>query len=65
MRCVLSREYVKSGDEGCTLSASILNVTFDCSDAASTARFWSEVTTWPCAKEEMPGNPYWVVGPSA
>jgi hypothetical protein len=47
------------------VSASILNVTFDCSDAASTARFWSEVTTWPCAKVEMPGNPYWVVGLSA
>lgn len=43
----------------------ILNVTFDCSDAASTARFWSEVTAWPCAKEEMPGNPYWVVASSA
>lgn len=47
------------------MSASILNVTFDCSDAASAARFWSEVTTWPCVKEEMPGNPYWVVGPAA
>jgi predicted enzyme related to lactoylglutathione lyase len=47
------------------VSASILNVTFDCSDTASTARFWSEVTTWPSAKVEMPGNPYWVVGPSA
>ena len=47
------------------MSASILNVTFDCSDAASTARFWSEVTTSPCAKVEMPGNPYWVVDPSA
>jgi predicted enzyme related to lactoylglutathione lyase len=46
------------------VSASILNVTFDCSDTASTARFWSEVTTWPCTKVEMPGNPYWVVGPA-
>jgi predicted enzyme related to lactoylglutathione lyase len=42
----------------------ILNVTFDCSDAASTARFWSELTGWPCSKEEMPGNAYWVVGQS-
>ena len=44
------------------MSSSILNVTFDCSDAASMARFWSEVTLWPCSKQEMPGNPYWVVG---
>jgi predicted enzyme related to lactoylglutathione lyase len=56
---------MKSRAKGCSVSASILNVTFDCSDAASTARFWSEVTTWPCAKVEMPGNPYWVVDPSA
>jgi predicted enzyme related to lactoylglutathione lyase len=45
------------------VSISILNVTFDCSDAASTASFWSELTGWPCFKEQMPGNPYWVVGP--
>ncbi len=43
---------------------SLLNVTFDCSDAASVARFWSEVTRWPCRKEEMPGNPFWLVGAS-
>ena len=43
------------------MSLSILNVTFDCSDAASTASFWSELTNWPCSKEEMPGNPFWVV----
>ena len=47
------------------MSVSILNATFDCSDAASAARFWSEVTTWSCAREEMPGNPYWVVGSPA
>jgi predicted enzyme related to lactoylglutathione lyase len=47
------------------LSVSILNVTFDCSDAGSVARFWSEVTTWPYTKVETPGNPYWVVGPPA
>lgn len=46
------------------MAVSILNVTFDCSDAASIARFWSEATTWPCSKEEMPGNPYWVVAAS-
>jgi predicted enzyme related to lactoylglutathione lyase len=47
------------------MSLSILNVTFDCSDAASTASFWSELTNWPCSKEEMPGNPFWVVALSA
>jgi predicted enzyme related to lactoylglutathione lyase len=45
------------------VSTSIVNVTFDCSNAASMARFWSEVITWPSSTEEMPGNPYWVVGP--
>jgi hypothetical protein len=25
--------------------------------------FWSDVTQWPCSKEEMPGNPFWLVGP--
>ena len=47
------------------ISLSIPNVTFDCSDAASTASFWSELTNWPCSKEEMPGNPFWVVALSA
>lgn len=42
--------------------SSILNVTFDCSDAESMARFWSEVTRWPRSKVEMPGNPFWWVG---
>ena len=44
------------------MSSSILNVTFDCADAASVAQFWGEVTRWPCSKQEMPGNPYWLVG---
>jgi|GEM_PF-1830992 len=43
------------------MGLSILNLTFDCSDAASTASFWSELTNWPCSKEEVPGNPFWVV----
>jgi predicted enzyme related to lactoylglutathione lyase len=43
--------------------SSILNVTFDCSDAEAMARFWSEVTHWRRSKEEMPGNPFWLVGP--
>ena len=40
----------------------ILNVTFDCVDGELLARFWSGVTSWPWSKEEMPGNPFWVVG---
>ena len=44
------------------MSSSVLNVTFDCSDAASVAQFWSEVTRWPCTKHQMPGNTFWVVG---
>lgn len=44
-------------------SSAILNVTFDCADAATMARFWSEVTRWPRTKVEMPGNPFWWVGP--
>ncbi|WP_222432051.1 VOC family protein [Leekyejoonella antrihumi] len=46
------------------MSTLLLNVTFDCADAAATARFWSGVMRWPCTKEEMPGNPYWLVGAS-
>jgi predicted enzyme related to lactoylglutathione lyase len=41
--------------------SSILNVTFDCRDAALLARFWSEVTRWPASKRDMPGNPFWLV----
>jgi predicted enzyme related to lactoylglutathione lyase len=44
------------------LSLSILNITFDCLDAASTARFYSDLTGWPCSMEPMPGNPFWLVG---
>ena len=42
--------------------SSILNVTFDCSDGELLARFWSGVTGWPWSKQEMPGNPFWLVG---
>ena len=45
--------------------SSILNVTFDCSDAEVMSRFWSEVTRWPRSKVEMPGNPFWWVGPDS
>ena len=43
--------------------SSILNVTFDCSNAEVMAHFWSEVSRWPSSKVEMPGNPFWWVGP--
>jgi predicted enzyme related to lactoylglutathione lyase len=55
---LIGKSSVMKGD----MSLSILNVTFDCSDAAATASFWSELTNWPCSKEEMPGNPFLVVG---
>lgn len=44
-------------------SSSIMNVTFDCTDSDHVSRFWSAVTRWPRAKVEMPGNPFWSVGP--
>jgi predicted enzyme related to lactoylglutathione lyase len=44
------------------MSSSILNATFDSSDAESQARFWSAALALPWRKEEMPGNPYWLVG---
>ncbi len=44
------------------MASSILNVTFDCSDGERLARFWSGVTGWAWSKQEMPGNPFWVVG---
>ena len=43
------------------MRSAILNVTFDCRDAALLARFWSAVTRWPASKQDMPGNPYWLV----
>ena len=46
------------------MCASILNVTFDCSDAGLVARFWSEVIGWPSSRQDMPGNPFWLVAQS-
>lgn len=43
------------------MRSTILNVTFDCQDAALLARFWSGVTRWPASKQDMPGNPFWLV----
>jgi predicted enzyme related to lactoylglutathione lyase len=44
------------------VSASLLNVTFDCGDPAAQARFWSAVTGLPASEQSRPGNPFWVVG---
>lgn len=43
------------------MHSAILNVTFDCKDAAFLAQFWSGVTRWPVSKVDMPGNPFWLV----
>lgn len=44
-------------------SSAILNVTFDCTDSDRMSQFWSAVTGWPRSMVEMPGNPFWWVGP--
>lgn len=46
------------------MRSTILNVTLDCKDAAFLARFWSGVTRWPASKQDMPGNPFWLVARS-
>src|SRR5580658_65838 len=61
-RAMLGSPGGRDGDV--SMSSSILNVTFDCSDAASVAQFWSAVTGWPWSRQDMPGNPFWVVGES-
>jgi predicted enzyme related to lactoylglutathione lyase len=43
------------------VTSSILNVTFECLNAASLAQFWSEITGSPYQRVDMPGNPFWVV----
>jgi predicted enzyme related to lactoylglutathione lyase len=45
------------------MSASILNVTFDCHDARLVAAFWGAVTGYPPTKVLDPGNEYWVAAP--
>lgn len=30
-------------------------------DAGLLARFWSGITGWPASKQDMPGNPFWLV----
>ena len=43
------------------MSSLVLNVTFDCRDAASVARFWEAVTGHPRELVRRPGNDHWVV----
>jgi hypothetical protein len=45
-----------------TVACSVLNVTVDCADGERLARFWSGVTGWTWSKQDMPGNPFWIVG---
>ena len=45
------------------MSSLVLNITFDCLDARSVARFWEAVTGHPSELRHQPGNDYWVVGP--
>ncbi len=37
--------------ETCAVTSFIFNVTFDCADPRTLARFWSEVTGYPIAEE--------------
>ena len=46
------------------MTSALLNVTFDCRDAASVARFWEGVTGYAMAFEDPPGNPFWVLTPN-
>ncbi|GAA4530097.1 VOC family protein [Amycolatopsis samaneae] len=39
------------------MTSFVQNVTFDCADAYTLARFWSEVTGQPVSEEDQPGDP--------
>lgn len=41
----------------------IMNVTIDCVDTDAVSGFWSAATRWPREKIDMPGNPFWMLGP--
>jgi predicted enzyme related to lactoylglutathione lyase len=45
------------------MTAALLNVTFDCTDAQRVAEFWGAVTGYELDHVRDPGNPYWVAGP--
>jgi predicted enzyme related to lactoylglutathione lyase len=43
--------------------SAVLNVTFDCRESETVARFWSEVTGYTLQKVTSPGNDHWVASP--
>jgi predicted enzyme related to lactoylglutathione lyase len=48
------------------MRSTILNVTFDCADPGTVARFWSAVTGWTLHEEDLqPGHQEYSVGSSA
>jgi len=48
------------------MTTTILNVTFDCTDAGRIARFWAEATGWPLQRQDsVPGHEEYSVGPPA
>jgi predicted enzyme related to lactoylglutathione lyase len=48
------------------MSSTILNVTFDCADPGTIARFWAAVTGWTLHEEDLqPGHQEYSAGPSA
>jgi predicted enzyme related to lactoylglutathione lyase len=48
------------------MSATLLNVTFDCADPGVVARFWAALTGWALHEEDpRPGHEEFSVGPPA
>jgi predicted enzyme related to lactoylglutathione lyase len=48
------------------MTTTILNVTFDCTDAGRVARFWAEASGWPLRQQDpSPGHEEYSVGPPA
>src|ERR1700761_7769118 len=46
------------------MHATILNITFDCADAAAQADFWANVTGWPATERDgTPGHVEYSVEP--
>lgn len=48
------------------MTSSILNITFDCADAARLCRSWAAVTGWDArAEDSEPGHEEYSAGPDA
>ena len=48
------------------MTTTILNITFDCTDASRVARFWAEASGWPLRQQHAePGHEEFSVGPPA